>query len=75
MRCETPSTDLIQPDKKQLSFVYQPGVGLYDKNKNEIDASTTADVDERIEVRNSLFKFYSITIYLSPRISDLHHQL
>jgi hypothetical protein len=47
-------------DKKQLSFVYQPGVGLYDKKKTDLDQdlriiSTTADVDERIQV---IFIFY-----------------
>ena len=64
-----PSADVIQPsqsnslmphstannDKKQLSFVYQPGIGLYDKKKIELDqdlriTSSTADVDERIQV-------------------------
>ena len=64
-----PVADIIQPaqsnwpmpfsssnnEKKQLSFVYQPGVGLYDKNKVDLDqdlrlTSTTADVDERIQV-------------------------
>ncbi|CAM4767403.1 unnamed protein product [Rotaria magnacalcarata] len=62
-----PPADIIQPlqsnwtiplsssmnDKQQLSFIYQPGVGLYDK-KVELDqdlrtSSTTEDVDERIQ--------------------------
>ena len=65
------SADIIQPtqtnwsmpfsspssvtEKKQLSFVYQPGVGLYDKKKNDLDqdlriTSTIDDVDERLQV-------------------------
>ncbi|CAF1142407.1 unnamed protein product [Rotaria sordida] len=61
------SADIIQPsqtswtmafsstinDKQQLSFIYQPGVGLYDK-KIDMDqdlriTSTITDVDERIQ--------------------------
>ncbi|CAF5203854.1 unnamed protein product, partial [Rotaria magnacalcarata] len=77
-----PPADIIQPlqsnwtiplsssmnDKQQLSFIYQPGVGLYDK-KVELDqdlrtSSTTEDVDERIQgqsYRHSLAnKLYSL---------------
>jgi len=89
-----PSADIIQPsqsnwskpftsstnDKKQLSFVYQPGVGLYDKKKTDLDQdlriiSTTADVDERIQV---IFIFYIeeiisffFIIFQSPELSPL----
>jgi hypothetical protein len=72
-----PSADIIQPpsqsnwsmslsssnnDKKQLSFVYQPGVGLYDKKKMDLDqdlrlTSITADVDERVQVIIRTFVF------------------
>ena len=42
-------------ENKQVSFMYQPGVGLYDHKKIELDqdlrmTSTTSDVDERIQV-------------------------
>jgi hypothetical protein len=65
-----PSADSIQPlsstmnDKKQLSFVYQPGVGLYDKKKT--------DVDERTQVIKSSLKSYPITICFSLS-NCLHH--
>jgi len=58
MWCDSPpiaSADTLQPSpsnwSKQLSFVYQPGVGLYDKKKIE-DLKTTStidDVDQRIQ--------------------------
>ncbi|CAF4352723.1 unnamed protein product, partial [Adineta steineri] len=57
-------------DKKQLSFVYQPGIGLYDKKKIELDqdlriTSSTADVDERIQ-----------SLEISPTFSsDVDHRL
>lgn len=55
------SDDGLQPipsesqEKKQLSFIYQPGIGLYDQKKINLDQdfrliSSTADVDERIQV-------------------------
>lgn len=67
MWCEPPtipSADIIQPsqsnwpmtfstEKKQLSFVYQPGVGLYDKKKTNLDQDLrriSTEVDERIQV-------------------------
>ena len=64
MWCDPPSippADVTQSncpsvnENKQLSFVYQPGVGLYDNKKIDLDQdlripSTTADVDERIQV-------------------------
>lgn len=51
MKCETSSS---MNDKQQLSFIYQPGVGLYDK-KIELDqdlrlTSTTDEVNEQIQV-------------------------
>jgi hypothetical protein len=56
MWCDPPSIP-AKPfnEKKQLSFVYQPGVGLYDKKKNDIDqdlritTTTIDDIDERIQ--------------------------
>jgi hypothetical protein len=49
-----------------LSFVYQPGVGLYDKNKIDLDqdlrpTSITADVDERVQVIIRKFFLSSVT--------------
>ncbi|CAF0975837.1 unnamed protein product [Adineta steineri] len=84
MWCDPPSipaTDVTQSnslmphstantDKKQLSFVYQPGIGLYDKKKIELDqdlriTSSTADVDERIQ-----------SLEISPTFSsDVDHRL
>jgi hypothetical protein len=51
---------LLMNEKKQLSFVYQPGIGLYDKKKIDFDqdlriTSTVEDVDERIQVILSSF--------------------
>jgi hypothetical protein len=79
MLCDPPSMPSTDSDwsstineKKQLSFIYQPGVGLYDK-KN--------DVDERIQImestlrrqneQDSLEKFFSSDEILS----DKNHQI
>lgn len=45
-------------EKNQLSFIYQPGVGLYDKNKlnHDQDLSITSandDADEQIQENES----------------------
>ncbi len=66
-----PSADIIQPSSQSnrsmsLSFVYQPGVGLYDKNKIDLDqdlrpTSITADVDERVQVIIRKFFLGSVT--------------
>jgi hypothetical protein len=56
-----PLADSIQPtgsnrpkavlnEKKQLSFVYQPGVGLYDKKKINIDQEITDNMEKPISV-------------------------
>ncbi|UJR36587.1 hypothetical protein I4U23_029306 [Adineta vaga] len=80
-----PSADVLQPtqtnwsaplstvnnEKKQLSFVYQPGVGLYDK-KVEVDedlriTSTITDVDERRQSSEH-------SPIISPSTSDVDHR-
>ncbi|CAF1038515.1 unnamed protein product [Adineta ricciae] len=45
----------VNNDKKQLSFVYQPGVGLYDKRQIELDQDSqnmlkTADDSEHLQL-------------------------
>jgi hypothetical protein len=59
MWCDPPSIP-SKPfnEKKQLSFIYQPGVGLYDKKKNNFDqdlqiTSIIDDIDERIQENQS----------------------
>lgn len=59
----TPSTDSNQlplsksvlNEKKQLSFVYQPGVGFYDKKKNHLEDDqrrlSTEKLDENIPTK------------------------
>ncbi len=79
-----PSADIIQPSSQSnrsmsLSFVYQPGVGLYDKKKIDLDqdlrpTSITADVDERVQVIIRTFFFSSVTYpeiwrYASPALT------
>jgi hypothetical protein len=49
------SEQLTSQDTQQLSFIYQPGVGLYDQKTTDIDQDlrmkhSSADVDERMQV-------------------------
>ena len=63
MLCESSSTSSADPnqqtvsksvlnEKKQLSFVYQPGIGFYDKKKNHLELDqSTEKFDENIPTK------------------------
>lgn len=87
MLCESSSTSSSDPiqrtviksvlnEKKQLSFVYQPGIGFYDKKKNHLELDqrrlSTEKFDENIPTKYGEFLcIHQLNLHFSQ---ENHHK-